>query len=89
MSLPALWPMLSGHRPPCRSAAGDARASELIEKVRRQVVAGGGAQGGVELLHLLGQGSVRKGGEGGSRSGWSAAATALQFDKVYKGMWQG
>ena len=31
--------------------------------MRRQVVAGGGAQGGVELLHLLGQGSVR--GRGG------------------------
>ena len=53
---------LSPHSPPRRSAAGNARASELIETVRQQVVAGGGAQGGVELLQLLGQGSVREGG---------------------------
>ena len=67
---------LSPHSPPRRSAAGNARASELIETVRQQVVAGGGAQGGVELLQLLGQGSVRGGGVWGSKTDSPALSAA-------------
>ena len=42
-----------------RSAAGNQRARELIDSVRKQIVSTGGSEGGIELGRLLGQGTVR------------------------------